>query len=749
MLFPFICAMFLPDNNLMDNPFLRSLGILAAAWVTLFVSSGKLVDRAMGGEAVNQDNYSSDHWAFQPIVRPALPDVKNSVWSRNSMDRFILARIEKKGLTTSPVADDVTLLRRLALDLTGLPPSLSETERFLADHSPNAYERAVDRLLASPHFGERWGRHWLDGARYADSDGYEGDGQRSLWTYRDWVIDALNHDLPFDQFVIQQLAGDLIEGVSVASRIATGFLRANKGSSQPGNRDMQGLIDRTNTVGSVFMGLTVGCAQCHDHKIDPISQREYYQLFAFFNNSNDPFLELATSEEVAERDAHRERQKTLDSELEHYEKELAKRVVQSVKELDRLRQMKQGSEVEKLISKPWDQLDASQRKLIRDGLSQLDEEFKQRIQAVANFQDEEPQLVSTLVVDELPQPRTTQIFVRGVFLELGEVVQPNVPRTLPEMAVSESFNRLDLARWLTASNHPLTRRVAVNRIWQQYFGIGIVETDENFGLGGATPSHPNLLNYLADRMEGLGWSLKNLHRLIVVSATYRQSSHIRQELAEQDPRNRLLARQSRLRLEAEIVRDVALASSGLLNDEIGGPSVYPYQDDSVMKGRADRGKWEMSSGSACFRRGMYTHFWRLTPHPFLRAFDIPDANESCTRRQRSNTPLQALTLLNDPWYTEFAIALADRVLRVASASDKDRIEHVFRFCLSRAPEVEESAILSQLLVKQRESLSSEPERAVRLIESVSVPTTGDPQELAVWTAIARVVLNMDEYITRE
>ncbi len=749
MLFPFICAMFLPNNNVLDNPFLRSLGILAAAWVTLLVSSEKLVDRAIGGEAANQDNYSSDHWAFQPIVRPALPNVKNAVWSRNSIDRFILARIEKKGLTTAPIAGDVTLLRRLTLDLTGLPPSLSETERFLADNSPNAYERAVDRMLASPHFGERWGRHWLDGARYADSDGYEGDGQRSLWTYRDWVIDALNRDLPFDEFVVQQLAGDLIERVSVESRVATGFLRANKGSSQPGNRDMQGLIDRTNTAGSVFMGLTVGCAQCHDHKIDPISQREYYQLFAFFNNSNDPFLELATPEEVAERDAHRARQKTLETELEHYEKELAKRVVQSVKELDRLRQVKQGSEVEQLISKPWDQLDASQRKLIRDGLSQLDEEFKQRLQSVADFQDEEPQLVSTLVVDELPQPRTTQIFVRGVFRELGEVVQPNVPRTLPQLVVSESFNRLDLARWLTASNHPLTRRVAVNRIWQQYFGIGIVETDENFGLGGATPSHPNLLNYLADRMVGLGWSLKNLHRLIVLSATYRQSSHIRQELVERDPRNRLLARQSRLRLEAEIVRDVALASSGLLNDEIGGPNVHPYQDDSVMKGRADGRKWEMSSGSACFRRGMYTHFWRLTPHPFLRAFDIPDANESCTRRQRSNTPLQALTLLNDPWYTEFAIALADRVLRVASTSDEDRIGHVFRFCLSRAPEVEESTILNQLLVKQRESLSSEPERAVRLIESVAVPTTGDPQELAVWTAVARVVLNMDEYITRE
>lgn len=642
------------------------------------------------------------------------------------------------------------MLRRVSLDLIGLPPNLSEVREFVLDSSPDAYERVVDRLLASPHFGERWGRHWLDVARYADSDGYEGDGRRSIWKYRDWVIAALNNDMPFRDFVVQQVAGDLLPDATDLEKTATGFIRCNKGGSTPGQRHPVDLIDRTNTIGRVFLGLTIGCAQCHVHKFDPISQREYYHLFAFFNSSDDQNLEFATPEEVAARAAYKAETESMKKELEEYEFVLAERFAESPEVLARLEQPQQRATLEEILTLAPAKFDGSQKEFMRMTFSKLDEEHRERCERIKSHEKATPTLISTLVMRELPTPQNTYIFIRGVHTQQGPRVEPNVPQCLPPLKTTGPPNRLDLARWLSSPEHLLTARVTVNRIWQQYFGTGLVETADDFGLNGAAPSHPELLDWLACKLTLTGGSMKSLHRKIVTSATYRQASHNRHDLNEIDPQNRLLARQSRLRLEAEIIRDQGLVASGLLNFTIGGPSVFPYQIDGIMQGRADRSVWKMDSGEARFRRGMYVHFWRLTPHPFMRMFDIPDAAESCTRRIRSNTPLQALTLLNDPWFVEFAVALADRTLREKpAASDAQKIVHAFGLCLARSPKPTELKMLTELVDRQRKSLQEEPHRTKELIDSFDLAVSNSNLELATWTAVSRALLNLDEFITRE
>jgi Protein of unknown function (DUF1553)/Protein of unknown function (DUF1549)/Planctomycete cytochrome C len=618
-----------------------------------WVDAGAVVPRI---ETIASINDRKSHWSFQPIRSSTPPTVKDTSWSRNGMDAFILARLEREDVRPSPEADRVTLLRRVALDLTGIPPTPAEVDTFLADTRPDAYERAVDRLLCSPHYGERWARHWLDAARYADSNGYSVDSPRSIWKYRDWVIDALNHNMPFDRFTTEQLAGDLLPGSTMEQKVATGFQRNTQineeGGIDPEQFRVEAIVDRTNTVGTVFLGLTLGCCQCHDHKFDPISQKEYYQVYAFFNGSDDPKLELPGKKPA-------------------------------------------------------------------------------------------PATVATLVLNERKMPRMTTVQLGGDFVRKGATVTADVPSVLPPLG-KDKATRLDLARWLVDPQHPLTARVAVNRMWQQFFGIGLVETDNDFGTQGVKPTHPELLDWLASEFVQRGWDVKAMHRLIVTSATYRQSSNARPDLQVLDPRNRLLARQNRLRLEAEVVRDVALSASGLLTQTIGGPGVYPPQPAGVYNFTQVARTWTTSTGPDRYRRGMYTFFWRSAPHPDLTVFDAPDSTVSCTRRNRSNTPLQALTLLNDEGFFECARAFAARVVKEGGTQDGERMEYAFRLVVGRSPLRKEFAILLRTLKQEREALERSPTEAEKLAgKKVDAVTLG------TWTALGRVLLNLDEFITRE
>ena len=659
-----------------------------------------------GAQAPEDDAVSSrlpvesDHWAFQPIDQPRPPDVSDNAWIRNGVDLFVFARLNEESLRPSPQADRVTLIRRLNFDLLGLPPTPEEVDRFLNDNRPGAYDRLVDRLVDSPHFGERWGRHWLDVARYADSDGYNYDRPRSIWKYRDWVIEAINRDLPFDQFTIDQLAGDLLDDATCNQQVATGFHRNTlynrEGGNDPEQYRIERIVDRVNTTGTVFLGLTVGCAECHAHKYDPFSQREFYELFAFFNNCDEPELSLPTPSEQ-----------------------------ERIADIDR-----QIAEIRKQTEIPEN---AGPKRQTR-----IDELKKSR-----------PKPATTLVIAErTTDPRTTAIHIRGDFKERGAVVTANVPRVLPSLKSTRGrFDRLDLAHWLFSEENPLTARVTVNRIWQQYFGKGLVETENDFGTQGELPTHPELLDWLADEFRSGGWQVKRIHRLILTSATYRQSSQQSGSAAERDPANRLLARQVRLRLPAECIRDSCLAVSGLLSGRIGGPSVFPWQPEGIMDVRREPRPWTISSGTDRYRRGMYTHFWRTSPHPFLTTFDAPLSDVCSTRRTQSNTPLQALMLLNDPTFLECAAALARRIL--TESPSNERINYAFRLCVSRTPSPEERKSLQRFIELQQEEFRKHPDTAAALPGDGATSPTGDPVELAAWIATARVLLNIDEFITRE
>lgn len=619
-------------------------------------------------EAANASGETgSSHWALQPIARPALPEVNHRSWVRNPIDAFILAMLEAENVQPSPEADPTTLLRRVYLDLIGLPPSPQQMEAFLADKQPGAYERVVDALLESPHYGERWGRHWLDVARYADTDGYEKDGGRPFaWRYRDWVIGAVNDDLPYDVFTVQQLAGDLLSTgdreFDDDARIATGFQRNTlinrEGGIDPEEDRVKRTIDRTNTVGTAWLGLTVGCANCHNHKYDPVSQEEYFGLYAFFNSLDE--VDLPAKASAASAKPH-------------------------------------------------------------DGA------------AFASFQ---------AVAETSPQ-RDTHIHLRGDFLSPGPKVAPHTPAVLPPLVSrGAQADRLDLARWIVGADNPLAARVVVNRLWQLHFGRGLTPTVDDFGTQGERPSHPELLDWLAHALRDSGWRLKQFHRLVVNSATYRQSSAARPELIDRDPYNAWLSRQNRLRVEAEIVRDVALAVGGLLDATVGGPSVRPPQPPGVNDVTFESGlTWQESTGGDRFRRGMYTWFQRTSPYPALVTFDAPDANLSCMRRERSDTPLQALTILNDLAFVECAHVLGRRMMSLALSENVGdeaataRIRLACRIGLSRDPSDREIEVLRALYDDAR----SNP-------ESADNDASGD---LAGCFAVARAIMNLDEFITRE
>jgi hypothetical protein len=733
---------------------------LSAAQITLLA---KWIDE--GAKApVDEQPESAKHWAFVPPQRPPIPPVTNQ-FSRaaNPIDAFVLNRLAKEGISPAAQANRFILSRRVSLDLVGLPPTPEEVDAFVKDARPDAYERFVERLLASPHYGERWGRWWLDVARYADSNGYSIDAPRQIWKYRDWVVASLNRDMPFNQFTLEQLAGDLLPNATIDQKIATGFNRNTQinqeGGIDPEQFRVESVMDRVSTFGTAFLGLTVGCAQCHDHKFDPITQREYYQIFSFFNSSVEdghgkgtPSGMLEIPGEVESAESLKKELEEVRADLERYLDTKGSEVVNWEKALTEETRTKLKPAVRAAMQSAWSERKLEQKRAVYAAFKADDAEFKSRNSKLVKLEKNERKPVTTLVMQELKAPRETHVFIKGDFTRPSDSVHPGVPAVLHPLPGNAATNlsRLDLARWLFEPGNPLTARVIVNRVWQQYFGRGLVETENDFGTQGSTPTHPELLDWLAcefmqpsvptgrwhvERQQDAGgplpWSLKHLHRLIVMSATYRQSSRVRPELTTIDPLNKLLARQSRLRFDAEIVRDTALAASGLLSRNIGGPPVYPPQPDGVMTLGQVKRTWTPGTGEDRYRRALYTHWWRATPHPALAVFDAADGFSACTRRIRSNTPLQALTLLNDQQFYEFAEALAQRVLKFPARDDAERINYVFRLCVSRAPTAAEMKRLEQLLAQQLES-GDEP-----------------PRRREAWKTIARVVLNLDETITRE
>lgn len=722
------------------------------------------------------------HWAFIPPQRVEPPTVPGSP---QAIDRFIRARLAREKIHPAPEADRTTLIRRLSFDLTGLPPAPLEVDAFLNDPRPDAYERVVERLLASEHFGEKWARWWLDLAHYADSDGYLQDFIRPVaWRYRQWVVEAFNRDQPFDQFTIEQLAGDLLPDVSAAQRIATGFLR-NTLSNREGGADLEEfrvrqVVDRTATTGVTWMALTVGCAECHDHKFDPLTQREFYQLYALFNdaeevNFNAPLPGEREAWERAKAEHDRKRAELLAplaGPLAELQAAWEKRLLEAERRpggeyaWDRALEVMglvwgqgegegqlEGINIMKtpVARRTQEQRDRLLNYFLRSGALISPEKFKElklgelagKLNALAK---ELPPVTRAPAMTRPPTPRVTRVHLRGDFRQPGDVVSPGTPAALPALRAGESPDRLALARWLVAPEHPLTARVTVNRLWQELFGRGLVATTENFGARGERPSHPELLDWLALEFQRRNWSLKEMLRLMVASQTYRQSSVARPELAGRDPHNTLVARQARLRLPAEAVRDAALAAGGLLNRTVGGPSVRPPQPESVSKEGFDN-KWEPSKGADRYRRGLYTFLQRTSPFAQFVTFDLPDTSRSCARRERSNTPLQALNLLNDPVFVEAAQALAARVLREEKGSSTRRLERAFLLALSRPPSAAESARLLGCLTQQRALFAADPSAARRLAPETA--SQADPVEHAAWVTLASVLLNLDEFCNRE
>lgn len=877
----------------------------------------------------------SQHWAFQPITDPAVPPVQNAAWVRNPVDHFILARLEREGVQPAPQADPRTLLRRVYLDLIGLPPTPQEVEAFVRDPSPRAYAQVVERLLASPHYGERWGRHWLDLARYADSAGFNHDYSRPhMYRYRDWVIQNLNADLPFDRFIICQLAGDLVPGSTDDDKVATGFLRTGPFNEQfgldPDEVRNESLLEWTDTVGEVFLGLTMECARCHSHKYDPISAKEYYQFFAFLNSANQapvyfaseeqkrdvdklikeqaPWVKLNAKKELddADRDgveqglraggaiwtvlkpAETKSRKGTEfrvledaSILAHgpdpaqeiytieFDMPLAKvtalrlevltddslphqgpgrseygafmltelklsatdgetghkkpvRLTNAVSSDEIQDRYKVGSAIDgrdtaegwslftdswnfnvaheavfeckepvafahggkltlsllhlddgvlnlgrfrvsvtgepgpfaacepavrSLLSIPSAERSAEQKAqldtFIRRHVKNTVTTYSLRIGGVRNRMEQ------AYAVAESKKPPTSYVQLGGDFHRQGQEVEPQALAVLPQIPSRRGrLNRLDLARWLVAPRHPLTSRVIVNRVWQQYFGRGLVDTANDFGTRGVPPSHPALLDWLASRFMANHWSLKSLHRMIVTSATYGQSSHARPELEEKDPANRLVARQARLRLDAEIIRDQALQVGGLLNAEIGGPSVFPFQPKGVTSFAArDKWSWRESEGKDRLRRGMYTYLKRTAPHPFLALMDAPEGNRACSCRQRTTTPLQALLMLNDDAMLECARALAARLLEHEPQDLAKQIDQAFLLCLMRPPSDAERETLLRFHEAQLREFQASRGSTPDMVGTEESEPEGPARAATI--NLCRVILNMDEFLTRE
>ncbi len=904
---------------------------------------GKLKDWVASGAAFER------HWAYLPLVGGTLPVVKDKQWGRNPIDRFVLARLEKEDIKPSPRAAPHILIKRLYYDLIGLPPSPAEVDAFVSDESSGAYAALVKRLLASEHFGERWGRHWLDKARYADSDGYEKDNPRpNAWHYRSWVLKAVNADMPMDQFAIEQIAGDLLPEASPRQRLATAFHRQTLTNTEGGADQEEfrnaALFDRTETIGTIWLGLTLSCARCHTHKYDAIPQSDYYRLFAFFNNADETNYDLPILGPPFEK--YKEQKATIEAELkligEAIEEAKAKHVDAFEKWQARLRErfaqenapafhdlaeMEVTSDIEgvgfeveesgvvqvsganpdgmmtfeivgkvgaidepvtgirldaltdkrlpangpgrapngnfvlnevelvrgntklafggakathsqanfdvsKLIDGSRDKtsgwavapqlgkphhaiLNLKEPLEVEDGTSltvrlvrNYDGEhtvgrFRIRLMTGEDVEAVAPESIRDLlalrpeerddkqkealldhflrnvheetkalfakrdearkkmpkspsarvrVVAERASPRTTKVLDRGEFLKpTGVEVKPGGLAVLPPIEGREEgkLDRLDFANWLVSQDNPLPPRVLANHLWDKLFGEGLVRTMNDFGVRGERPVHPELLDWLAADYRRQGWSRKKMIETIVTSATYQQASAHREELREIDPTNKLLARQNRFRVEAEIVRDLCLSVSGLLSDEFGGPSVFPPLPAGVAAlSYSNRFKWKTSEGEERYRRGLYTFFKRTAPHPNLITFDCPDSNTTNVRRRTSNTPLQALTMLNNEVFVEASRAFARRLLEMEAASDDQRMQQALRFCIGREPAEAETARFVDLLENGRRYYRAHPESGKKLIGNY-LPNGVAAPEAAAWVAVARTALNLDEFMTRE
>ena len=719
------------------------------------------------------------HWAFQKIRRPEPPKVERGDWVRNPIDQFVLAKLESEGLAPSPEADSSTLVRRLSLDLIGLPPSEEENLAFLEDSTSGAYERLVDRLLDSRHYGEKWARHWLDLARYADSDGYTQDLARPYaWRWRNWVIQALNDDMGFDEFTTLQLAADLLEDSTPDQLAATGMhrntLRNREGGTIYGQSRFEETVDRVNTVATAWLGLTVECAQCHDHKYDPITQRDFYSLYAFFDNVRDVHIDAPLPGELGpylrKRAEYLQRRHELLA--EHHVPELQPEWERQMKIAeanpgertdwdlcyDVLYQMTDGGW--EVLHKDPRERTFRESEMLTDYFidwyhtvvsKQRTEElqYKQLRKQLTALKASYPQLSQARIISEREEPGQTFLRVRGAWNRRGIEVDPQPPAFFPRPIVEGRATRLDLAKWLLSEENPLTARVAVNRMWQEFFGQGLVRTSEDFGTQGDLPSHPALLDWLAAEFIGRGWSMKQTHKLIVMSATYRQLSRMRSEPLERDPENTWLARQNRLRLASETLRDSALYVSGLLSPRIGGPSVFPPQPKGVTEITYDwdTERWPESTGPDRYRRGLYTFFHRTSPYPQLMIFDAPDSNRTASRRRRSNTPLQALNLLNDEVFLEAGRGLALRVFAESAPNWHERLRRMFQLTLNRMPSEREAHELEQSYERQINLFRQSPSDAEGLVRIGS--EDHDPAEIAAWMGLARVLMNTDEFINRE
>ena len=665
---------------------------------------------------INQGAEWQNHWAFEKPMPQELPEVKEKDWIENPIDQFILARLEKENLQASEEADKITLIRRLSLDLIGLPPTLQEIEYFVNDTSPNTYVNLVDRLLASKHYGEHWAAMWMDLARYADSKGYEKDGHREMWKFRDWLIDAFNQNIGFDEFTVQLLAGDLLPEPTSENLIATAFHRNTMNNDEGGTIDeeyrMAAVIDRVNTTWEVWQGTTFSCVQCHSHPYDPFQHKEYYQFLSFFNNTEDadlpseiPHMEVFTKEQ--ERFIVQ-----LEAKLKNHQSDPSK-----IKEL-------------KYVTYQIDSVKGSNLPI----MTELKEENK----------------------------RETHVFLRGNRLDLGDLVQSDVPDLFPDLPEGVPANRLGMAKWIVDQNNPLTSRVMVNRFWARLFGKGIVETEEDFGSQGSPPTHPELLDWLALQFQkNLNWDMKALLKLIVTSATYKQSSLVSKELLEKDPANYLLARGARVRLTAEQVRDQTLHVSGLLSDHMFGKSVMPYQPAGVWQTVYSGSKWIESEGEDAYRRALYTYWRRTSPYPSMISFDSPSREVCVIRRISTNTPLQALVTLNDPVYIEAANALG-KLMENGGETTMEKIEKGYELTLGRKPESQQINVLKELYDAAEKHMDS--------ISKIDVPVAeiseeeGDYEESeynlrhqqlsnisleSPLAYVANAMLNLNEFTTKQ
>ncbi|MDC0937017.1 DUF1553 domain-containing protein, partial [Pirellulales bacterium] len=660
------------------------------------------------------------HWSLAPPHRAELPQVAAADWQRNEIDAFVQARLEREGLAPAAEADRFTLLRRASFALTGLPPTPTEVDAFLADRAPGAFERVVDRLLESPGYGEHMAQGWLDAARYADSSGYQADWERHMWPWRDWVVEAMNDNMPFDQFTIEQLAGDMLPDATASQRLATGFNRNHRINDEGGSLDaefeVEYVVDRVDTTATVWLGLTAGCARCHDHKYDPLSQREFYQLYAIFNNVPE---------------------KGIDG--------------------------REGGAMPWIEApNPWAQRQMEQ---LQSELARFQENHPNDVEGVKLLENQIKQIqkrvvVPVMVMQEQPEREPAYLLKRGAYdqPDKSEEIPPAIPAVFLDASAENPTDRLGLARWLVGRRNPLTARVIVNRAWQHHFGVGLVKTSEDFGARGDPPSHPELLDWLATELVRLGWDMKAMHRLIVTSATFRQSSRIGANGLERDPDNRLLARGPRLRLSGAEIRDQALAISGLLDMTIGGPAVKPYQPEGLWRelsfgtGKTTIDFYVQDHGASLYRRTLYTFWKRTVAPPRMSVFDGGSRAMCRVRSDRTNTPMQALTLQNDVTFVESARHLAERMIGEATPERPDAgLEFGWRLAMTRPPDRDELQVLGAALEGYRGNFQADPDAAARLLgNGESDRNTGlDPVAHAAWTMAALSLLNLDETITRE